>query len=257
MGFTLASKFRKAIGNDDADALKALVAKYPKADINNLTVNMDGYTPLHFAIRYGHEKAAIALLELGADPNKRSGYGRTPLHQAAYFGRMHVVAAMLKRGGDPNLRDGDEQSAQALAAYAKRKDIVKLLEPYMVDPLSLLQEGLPAPAQKSDDVKKTAGDHWDLLADDTIAHIFAAGDTGYRMTEIFNFSAAERIRIVQNAANNHDHVEIKPFGDLAPEGLQKAYAALIENGGIADEAVLKRSATQLDKPRPPAPKNAG
>ena len=257
MGFTLASKFRKAIGNDDADALKALVDKYPKVDLNSMSVNMDGHTPLTFAIRYGHEKAAVALLALGADPNARTGYGRTPLHQAAFYGRIHVVAEMLKRGGDPNLRDTDEQSAQALAAYAKRKDIVKLLEPYMVDPLSLLQEGLPAPSQKTADEKKNIGDSWDLLADDTVAHIFAGGETGYRMTEIFNFSAAERIRIVQNAANNNDHVETKPFDELAPEGLQKAYAALIEKGGSADESVLKRSATQLDKPRPPTQKNTG
>lgn len=257
MGFTIASKFRKAIGNDDADALKALVKKYPQTDINTMSLNMDGYTPLFFAIRYGHEKSAMALLELGADPNKRTGYGRTPMHEAAYYGRIKIVAEMLKRGGDPNLRDTDEQSVQALAAYAKRNDIVKMLEPYMVDPLSLLQEGLPTPAEKPAEEKRPLGGRWDLLADDTVAHIFAGGETGYRMTEIFNFSAAERIRIVQNTANNNDHVETKSFGELAPEGLQKAYAALIEKGGSADEAVLKRSATQLDKPRPPAQKNAG
>jgi len=255
MGFTIASKFRKAIGNDDADALKALVEKYPQADINTLSLNMDGYTPLHFAIRYGHEKAALALLALGADPNRRSGYGRTPMHQAAYYGRIHIVAEMLKRGGDPNLRDTDEQSVQALAAYSKRSDIVKLLEPYMVDPLSLLQDGLPAPAEKPAAENKPAGDRWDLLAEDTVAHVFAAGETGYRITEIFNFSAAERLRIVQNAANNHDYIETKSFDEIAVEGVQKALAALVEKGGHADAAVLKRGGVQLDKPRPPARKN--
>lgn len=255
MGFTIASKFRKAISNDDVAALQALVEKYPQTDINTLSVNMDGYTPLNFAIRYGHEKAALALLDLGADPNRRSGYGRTPMHQAAYYGRIHIVAEMLKRGGDPNLRDADEQSVQALAAYSKRSDIVKLLEPYMVDPLSLLQDGLPVPAEKSATENKTAGDRWDLLAEDTIAHVFATGETGYRITEIFNFSAAERLRIVQNTANNHDHVETKAFDDIAAEGLQKAFSALIEKGGRADEAVLKRGAAQLDKPRPPVQKS--
>lgn len=248
MAFMIASKFRKAISNDDADALKALVEKYPDVNINKLVLNMDGYTPLNFAIYYGYEKAALALLELGADPNYRGGFGRTPMHFAALHGRIHVVAEMLKRGGDPNLRDGDEQSVQALAAYKKRNDIVKLLDPYMVDPLSLLQDGLPAPAEKT-------GDRWDLLAEDTVAHVFAAGDTGYRITEIFNFSAAERVRIVQNIASQRDHVETKPFAALAVEGLQKAFAALIEKGGRADETVLKRSGAQLDKPRPPAQHN--
>jgi ankyrin repeat protein len=254
MGFTIASKFRKAISNDDAEALKALLEKYPQVDINTLSVNMDGHTPLNFAIRYGHEKAALALLALGADPNKMLGYGRTPMHQAASYGRIHLVAEMLKRGGNPNLRDADEQTVQALAAYSKRHDIVKLLEPYMIDPLSLLQDSLPKPAEKPSE-EKTIGDRWDLLAEDTIAHVFATGETGYRITEIFNFSAAERLRIVQNIASNNDHIETKSFDDLGAEGLQKAFVALKARGGQADESVLKRSGAQLDKPRVPTQKN--
>lgn len=256
MGFTLASKFRKAISDDNVAALVQLLETHPKIDINTFSVNIDGLTPLNFAVRYGHEKSAAALLAKGADPNIRQGFGWTPMHSAAYYGRIGIVAEMLKCGGDPNLRNSDEQTVQALAEHANRKDVVKLLQPYMTDPLSLVQENLPQPLQKQS-AEKTVADSWSLMSEDTVAHVFAKGDTGYQMTEIFNFAAQERIRILTHADNKQEHVETRPFDELAEEGLKKAYTALLAKGGTADEGALKRSGVQLDKPRAPAQKNAG
>lgn len=256
MGFTIASKFRKAISQDDIAALTQLVERHPKIDLDTYAVNMDGMTPLTFAIRHGHEKAAKTLLQLGASPNVPLGYGWTPMHKAAYYGRIGVVAEMLKHGGDPNLRNSDEQTVQALAERANRTDVVKLLQPYMKDPLSLVQGDLPQPLPKPVDAQ-TAGDTWSLLSEDTIAHVFAQGDTGYRMTEIFNFAAQERVRILTGIDSKQEHVDTRAFDTLAEEGLKKAFAALLAKGGKADENVLKRRHTQLDKPRPSRQQNAG
>merc|ERR1719188_1818194 len=59
-----------------------------------------GWTALRFAVRAGHEAAATALIESGADVNLASSSGRTPLMSAAGNGYSSVVEMLLKAGAD-------------------------------------------------------------------------------------------------------------------------------------------------------------
>ena len=95
-------------------------------------VSSDGFTALHLAAFFGHEDAARALLERGADANAVSSNPTivvTPLHSAAAGAHTEIVKALLEAGADANARQpdgftaldaarqkGDEGSEEALLA---------------------------------------------------------------------------------------------------------------------------------------------
>lgn len=63
-----------------------------------------GLTPLLHAVRQGHERTVLALLDGGADINQPSaGDHTTPLLMAAVNGQFDLILTLLARGADPNL----------------------------------------------------------------------------------------------------------------------------------------------------------
>lgn len=57
--------------------------------------------PLHYACMYGKNKAAIMLIEHGADVNAKGGYNRTPLIYTATNGKSpELVKVLLENGAD-------------------------------------------------------------------------------------------------------------------------------------------------------------
>ena len=63
-------------------------------------------TSLHAAAIEGGEAAALALLEVGADPNAKNEYNETPLMLAAWNGHEAVARRLLEAGADPNAKGG-------------------------------------------------------------------------------------------------------------------------------------------------------
>jgi len=79
-----------------------------------------GLTPLLHAVRQGHEEAAFALLDGGADINQPSAGDRTtPLLMAAVNGQFDLALRLLERGADPNLLS--EAGAGPLIAVLERR----------------------------------------------------------------------------------------------------------------------------------------
>ena len=76
----------------------------PVTILNGLASN--GWSALHFAVRYESPRMAYALLRSGADPNARSAADRTPLFYApeSRYGRT-MVKMLLDAGADPRARD--------------------------------------------------------------------------------------------------------------------------------------------------------
>ena len=69
-----------------------------KADYN-------GWTPLHAAVYYGHERIVKLLLDSGAVINKANKFGYTPLMEAAREGHIRIVKLLLDSGADINAGD--------------------------------------------------------------------------------------------------------------------------------------------------------
>jgi ankyrin repeat protein len=81
----------------DVDTTKLLLQL--KADPN--TKANDGFTPLHWASRYGEVDIARLLLQSNADPNTKTNYGNTPLHGVSAFGYVDTARLLLQANADP------------------------------------------------------------------------------------------------------------------------------------------------------------
>lgn len=70
----------------------------------DLEARLQGWTPLHFAVLYGHAEAALELVGRGADVNARDRQGEDPLMLAALSNSItdedaaRVAQALIERG---------------------------------------------------------------------------------------------------------------------------------------------------------------
>jgi ankyrin repeat protein len=111
-----------AAAEDQADAIRALVAggadtalasrPLDLAPMNWLNIGMvstvlpvGGWPPLLFAGRENAPAAALALIEVGADPNIRDPDGLTALNVAIMNEHYDLAVALVEAGADPDAAD--------------------------------------------------------------------------------------------------------------------------------------------------------
>jgi ankyrin repeat protein len=111
-----------AAAEDQADAIRALVAGgadtgrasrvLDLAPMNWLNIGMvstvlpvGGWPPLLFAARENAPAAALALIEVGADPNIRDPDGLTAMNVAVMNDHYDLAVALLEAGADPDAAD--------------------------------------------------------------------------------------------------------------------------------------------------------
>jgi quinoprotein dehydrogenase-associated probable ABC transporter substrate-binding protein len=109
---------------DDADAVKLLAAH--GGDPN--AVSAQNLTALGIATQYGKNKAAVALIEVGADTNRPIGdAGYTPLMLVAANDARDVAQALMHKGADVNARNSGGVTALMIAAANGHADMAELL----------------------------------------------------------------------------------------------------------------------------------
>ena len=74
------------------------------------------YTALHLAAQEGFHQAAKALIEGGADIERKSFHGNAPLHLAVREERAELITLLLQRGADADAKGDDGDTALHLAA---------------------------------------------------------------------------------------------------------------------------------------------
>ena len=106
----------------------------------------DGWTPLHLAAFFGHQKVAELLVARAADVHARSrnANGNTPLHAALAANRKMVAGLLMGAGSDPNAADAAGWRPIHLAAANNNLDAMKALIAQGADVRPANTEGLTA-----------------------------------------------------------------------------------------------------------------
>lgn len=98
------------------------------ADVNAKDENF--WTPLHEAVSNNDLKMAFLLLEKGAGVNVEDKNLWTPLHEAVLNNDLKIASLLLERGADVNKKDKDYWSPLELAEKEQNKAAVALLSEY-------------------------------------------------------------------------------------------------------------------------------
>jgi uncharacterized protein len=96
-----------------------------KAPVN--TVDVDGTTSLHWAVRENDAAKATALLKAGANVKAANRYGITPLYLASENGDPAMLKLLLKAGADPNATVNLQETALMTAARTGNVEAAKVL----------------------------------------------------------------------------------------------------------------------------------
>jgi hypothetical protein len=178
-----------------------------------------GHTALMAASRGGRLSLVKLLCEKGANVDAQSDSGWTPLHNAAYWGRGPVMEYLLERGADAQKTDNRMNTPADIATKEGYPRIADWLEGRVATPE-------PEPQQPA------AQTGWQKTAADEIARISEKPAIGYRMTEIFNFSAAQYTHIAANLATGAESQHQRDFDSFSEQAmLRQAMDELLSRGG--------------------------
>jgi len=107
------------------DRKAALAMINAGADVNQ--TQADGTTPLHWAAYRVDRELVITLLKKGAKANAINRYGASPLAEAVRVASVEMAGMLLEAGADANVANEDGQTALMLAARTGNVAVAELL----------------------------------------------------------------------------------------------------------------------------------
>jgi ankyrin repeat protein len=101
----------------------------PKAveAVDARAIEVDGTTPLHWAVYRNDEAGVRRLIRAGADVNARNDYGSTPLSEAAVSGNVKVIRWLLEAGAEVDGANADGQTPLMIVSRTSNVEAAKLL----------------------------------------------------------------------------------------------------------------------------------
>ncbi|XP_048734216.1 putative ankyrin repeat protein RF_0381 isoform X2 [Ostrea edulis] len=93
----------------------------------SVTMQLNGYVPLHIACLHSNIEVIKLLLKQQADVNMKDSTNRTPLHYATSANRPDVVNICIENGSDVNCQTSSGKTALMLAVQEKNVEIVRAL----------------------------------------------------------------------------------------------------------------------------------
>ena len=86
-----------------------------KYNIDIGSTNNDNLNAMHFAAISGMDNSIIYLLNMGLNPNLQDINGNTPLHYAVKYGQNRIIKKLLHNGADKNILNKNKVSPAMLA----------------------------------------------------------------------------------------------------------------------------------------------
>lgn len=211
----------------------------------------DGRTPMHWAAMQGYKTEGVSfLINNNADVNAADEQGVTPLHLAAARGDADVIKALVSAGADLQAVTRTGKTIWDFAVDAGKDYQAQVLKADAAKDLIARQK--KAEAQRAvEEVKqaeKKPVDPWQLLSNDRVAFSSVERGLGYKLTEIFNFSARTYTQITHNLNTKSEAVVMKTFDEFTDKtAIEKAHSALERLGGTAENTLI--GGPMLEKPK--------
>lgn len=99
------------------------------ADINQLGRSWYEFgSPLHLAVREGHQDIAELLIKNGAEVDVRDHNDYTPLHNAAWNGNLEMVKLLLDAGANITARSYSGSTPLSCAYSSKQAEVIQFIE---------------------------------------------------------------------------------------------------------------------------------
>lgn len=179
----------------------------------DMTVHVNRMTALHAAAREGDDASLSRLIEAGLDINAATaGEKYTPLMMAALYGHKACIQVLLAAGAKTFLKNVHGQTARDIA---KSEQVT-----------ALFPDASSTQYVRLDDRR--------IAATTRLSHIKR------EITDIFNFEAGERLRLVVNLETKQESHSCESFDRLpGTKELEAALEAFREQGGRADLDAFK------------------
>ena len=126
----------EAVCSGSLEIVEALLDRISNKDLVNHQ-DTKGWSPLHYACQYGHNKIVKVLLAHKAKVDLQVQIGRTSLHLAAFEGHSECVKLLLDHHCDVDVQDEEGWTAIILACQEGHPEIVQMLIEHCPD-LSLV-----------------------------------------------------------------------------------------------------------------------
>ena len=107
------------------EMIRFLLAK--GADVNKVTENALGMTPLYHAAFKAQYNASLLLLNAGAHVDVRAHSGFTALMAATNHGHCDLIRTLLRRGASLDARDTRDRNAEDIARENEKAEAAALL----------------------------------------------------------------------------------------------------------------------------------
>jgi ankyrin repeat protein len=105
-----------AAGSGNLELIKLIESA--GADLNRSLAPKNGFTPLHHAVRNGHNDICAYLISKNVDVNAMNNEGNTPLHMAAERDHAEICKMLIKAGAQTALENVSGKIASELTKDA-------------------------------------------------------------------------------------------------------------------------------------------
>ena len=129
--------FLKAVRLNDLTSVTAHISAGGDAQLTD----RDGRSALHVAVRYGHNKLVVLLLDSTRNVDQRDADGWTALHHAASMGDLVLTRQLLEYGAHPNATDEYHYGPLHLAAREGHYEVCEALVRAGANPKATIDVG--------------------------------------------------------------------------------------------------------------------